>query len=309
MLAQLSQLHWIVLFLLIGLSVIVGVLASEYFNTNLIGKNKEDFLLTTQKAYIDDTTGVLKGQGIITDGMLGKPWADIEGSVRDSGFVLDGHRAFGVTVTEDSLDKMYAKHLELNDMDKKAEFGMRTPEEHSEISKLLTTNANNANNNLYSRGGNFPMKMVLCPNEVRGVIEEEYLPERDKVHKLSVVSAVIPQQGYNLDITRLGQYFDGTHFSTVSRNRNSSRIPSAAGATAGVSAKRDSTVHGNTEANTLAVEKKVSSDGNNLILSREGDTTGSTQLIKIPLESQVEQFSSPKNAYAINHRKVKVNRR
>ncbi|MDR2416306.1 MAG: hypothetical protein LBD75_07070 [Candidatus Peribacteria bacterium] len=301
---QLPQTYWIIIFVCIGLSIIVGVLISEYFSTNLIGKNKEDFLLTSQKAYIDDTTGVLKGQGIITDGMLGKPWANIEGAVRDTGFVLDGQRAFGVTVTEDGLDKMYEKHMAIHDVDKKAEYGMRTAEEQSEISKNLTTNANNANNNLFSRGGNSPIKMVLCPNEVRGVIEEEYLPERDKSRKLSVVSAVIPQQGFDIDIGRLGDEFNGTHFSTVSRNRVSSRFPTGAGATAGVSAARNSS---GMEANTIAVAKKVSSDGNNLILAREGDTAGSTQLIKIPMESQVEQYTPQKNAFAISHKKVKIN--
>ena len=101
------------------------------------------------------------------------------------------------------------------------------------ISRKIGSNQNNANNNIYTRAGARPTKMIIEPNGMRGVIDAKYLPDRDKNYQIATVGTVIPVQGYDVNIERLGEYLIDTHFSQISKNGKHKRIPTAAGAIGG----------------------------------------------------------------------------
>lgn len=271
-------------------ALILGLVSSEFFNTNLMfPRKKESFLLTPQGASIDKTTGAMKGVGLITDGLLSSSnWTDIEKSVIENKSGFDGSRGIGVGINPDGLDKAYANYQDVLTIEANAENGVRSPDDSKEISKKLAV-ANNSQNNLYSRGGGYPTKMILAPNEVRCVIDEKYLPERDRNRQLAVVSTIIHAPGFDVNTERLGVNLMDTHFSNVSRN-SSRRIPTAAGSS-------------REEPNKLALQQKVQNDGNFLKISREGPGGQSTEIIAAPVvESSGEEKFSKK--YALNNFKV-----
>jgi hypothetical protein len=285
-------------------ALLIGIIVSEFFNTNITSK-RESFLLTPQGARVDKTSGALKGIGLMTDGMINKPWSDIEDSVNKTGYGFDGGRTLGVGVTDNQLDKMFQNHQDILNLDAQSENGMRTREEINEISKKLVTGANNSSNNLYSRGGAYPTKMLLAPNEIRGVIDEKYLPERDKNRKIAVVSAVIHNPGFDINTERIGVNLMDTHFSNVSRNKPTKRIPSAAGAI-GTSLNKDLNLDEIDESpNSYPLAQKVKIEGNNLLIQREGSGAGqSNEIIAAPIEDEdLEEDFRPN--YALNNIRIK----
>lgn len=211
----------------IVLVVVVSIKSKEKFQPR---KNKEGFLLTTQPARISEVTGAITGQGIMTDQMVRTPMAEITKQVNSNGLVHDGGISIGVNVGE-GFDKVYQNQLDIQAVDDKAEGGYQQREDLTEISKKIGTSTNNASFNLYSRGGSAPTKLLLAPNEVRCVIDESYLPERDKNRQIATVGTVIPMQGYDINIERLDQDIIGTHFAQFSPNKltKGKRTPTAAG--------------------------------------------------------------------------------
>jgi hypothetical protein len=300
------KMNFYTLFLCLAIFVfalLIGIIMSEVLNTNVTSK-RESFLLTPQGAQIDRTSGALKGVGLMTDGMINRPWSEIEDSVNKTGFGFDGGRTLGVGITDNQLNTMFQNHQDILALDAQAENGMRTREEINEISKKLVTGANNANNNLYSRGGSYPTKMVLAQNEIRGVIDEKYLPERDKSRKIAVVSSVIHTPGFDINTERLGVNLADTHFSNVSRNKATKRVPSAAGAV-GSSLNKELDVDAEESPNSFPINQKVKIEGNNVVLQRDAAGVGqSTEIITAPIEDEdIEEEFRPN--YALNNIRIK----
>lgn len=238
-------------------------------------ENKEGFLLTSQNAYVSPITGAIKGPGIMTDGMTRMNLDDITKRVNSNGFVSDGAISLGVG-SGYGFDKVYDSQLEIQRIDDKNVGGYQSIDDLDQISRKIASNNNNASNNMYTRAGSKPTKMIIEPNGIRGVIDEKYLPDRDKNHQIATVQTVVPVQGYDVNIERIGEYLTDTHFSKVSRNAKIKRIPTAAGAVGGGS-KMNGSLEDNTvdsSANKDAIDQSISVDGNNIAIkdSVSGDT-------------------------------------
>jgi hypothetical protein len=147
--------------------------------------------------------------------------------------------------------------------------------------------------------------MFLAPNEIRAVIDERYIPERDKNRKLAVVSTVIHVPGFDVNTERLGVNLMDTHFSNVSRNNVGRRIPSAAGAIGTNVNKAVSDSDDLTESpNKLALEDRIKVDGSNVLFKRDAPGGQSAEIIAAPIETtDVSEGYSSK--YVINNYKVK----
>jgi len=216
---------------IVVLIVVISVLAA----TGKLNKSekKEGFLLTSQGAYIDPTTGAMKGPGIMTNGFTRRNMDDMWKEVKEKGFTSDKPISLGVG-SGNGFDKSYENQLAINDITKSTDgTNYQSLENLDEISKKIGSNQNNANNNLYTRAGSKPTKMIIEPNGIRGVIDAKYLPDRDKNYQIATVNSVVPVQGYDVNIERLGEYLIDTHFSQISKNGKHNRIPTAAGAIGG----------------------------------------------------------------------------
>ena len=216
--------------------------------------NKEGFVLTSQSATVSPITGAIVGQGIMTNQMTRMPLSDITKQVNSNGFVSDGAISIGVGVGN-GFDSLYTNQLDIQSIDDKAVGGYQQRSDLGEISQKIASSSNNANNNLFTRAGSTPTKLYIAPNEVRCVIDEKYLPERDKNRQVATVGTIIPTQGYDLNIERIGEALTDTHFSSFSCNGKRNRIPTAAGATA---SKGGESPVGN------IIEEQIEVNGNNI---------------------------------------------
>lgn len=191
---------------------------------------KENFVLSTQPVKISPVTGAIVGSGIMTNQMTRMPLSELTNQVNTNGYVTDGAISIGVAVGE-GFDKVYQNQLDIQTIDDKAVGGYQQREDLTSISHKIGSNNNNANFNLFSRGGSTPTKLLLAPNEVRCVVDEKYIPERDKNHQIATVGTVIPMQGYDVNVERMGEMLLDTHFSTYSSNKPKKRIQTKAAAT------------------------------------------------------------------------------
>ena len=252
-------------------------------------KQKEGFLLTSQNAYISPVTGAIKGPGIMTDGMTRMSFDDINKQVAETGFASDGSTSLGVGVG-DGFAKVYDSQLEIQKIDDKSTNGYQSFEDLDQISRRIASNNNNSNNNMYTRAGSRPTKMIIENNGIRGVIDEKYLPDRDKNHQIATVQTVVPIQGYDINIERLGEYLTDTHFSKISRHGKSKRIPTAAGAVGGSGkmVKGDKAIADTeevTSANQDAISQSIGITGNNIAI--KDSVTGDTVLA--PLDAKATE--------------------
>ena len=175
----------------------------------------------------------MKGPGIMTNGFTRRNMGDMWKEVEQNGFTSDKPISLGVGAGN-GFDKPYENQLAINDITKSTDgTNYQSLENLDEISKKIGSNQNNANNNLYTRAGSKPTKMIIEPNGIRGVIDAKYLPDRDKNYQIATVNSVVPVQGYDVNIERLGEYLIDTHFSQISKNGKHNRIPTAAGAIGG----------------------------------------------------------------------------
>lgn len=253
-------------------------------------KNKEGFLLTSQNAYVSPVTGAIKGPGIMTDGMTRMPLDEITKRVNSNGFVSDGAVSLGVDAG-DGFDKVYSNQLDIQEIDDRNVNGYQSIDDLDQISRRIASNSNNANHNMYTRAGSKPTKMVIEQNGIRGVIDEKYLPDRDKNHKIATVQSVIPIQGYDLNIERIGETLTDTHFSKISKNGKMKRIPTAAGAIGGGGNKMNDQVSGITDEespNRNALQQSVGINGNNIAI--KDTTTGDTILTPLDMGATDESF-------------------
>lgn len=279
-------------YLLIGIILLLLILLLTRSSSDDSNEKteKEGFLLTSQNAYVSPETGAIKGPGIMTNGMTRMPLDEITKRVNSNGFVSDDAISLGVDAG-DGFDKVYGNHLEIQNIDDRNVNGYQSIEDLDQISRRIASNGNNGNHNLYTRAGSKPTKMVIEQNGIRGVIDEKYLPDRDKNHKIATVQTVIPIQGYDVNIERLGEYLTDTHFSKISKNGKQRRIPTAAGAVGGGSNKMNDKVEGITSEespNKDAIQQSIALNGNNIAI--KDTTTGDTILTPLDVAATDESF-------------------
>ena len=220
-----------VILLVVSILLIITVTSGPKGNGTSNNESKEGFILTSQPATVSPVTGAIVGQGIMTNQMTRMPLSDLTKQVNANGFVSDGAISIGVGVGN-GFDTLYSNQVDINEIDSRAIGGYQQRSDLSEISEKIASSSNNANNNLFTRAGSTPTKLYIAPNEVRCVVDEKYLVERDKNRQIATVGTIIPTQGYDLNVERIGEALTDTHFSAFSCNRNRKRIPTAAGATA-----------------------------------------------------------------------------
>jgi hypothetical protein len=73
--------------------------------------------------------------------------------------------------------------------------------------------------NLFKRGTTKSLKMQIDPLGTQMVIDEKYLPEKDRHGSMRVVKNVIAGKGYDVNIERLGESLKGFSWAKINRER------------------------------------------------------------------------------------------
>lgn len=249
---------------------VIQDLHTETPPTSATTSTAETFLATPQKVTMSPA-GAITGNGILTNQMVRMTPAEITNQVNSNGYINDGSISMGIGVGN-GFDQPYSNQLDIQSIGAKAMGGYETNEQLKEITQKIVQTSNNNNNNLFTRAGDKPTKLYLAPNEVRCVIDEAYLPARDKNQQIASVGTVIPTQGYDLNVERIGEQLTGTHFSATSFNKCRKRIPTAAGATA---------VSGGEGANADAVQQSINVTGDTLNIE---DTIAGGSTVNVKLD-------------------------
>jgi hypothetical protein len=249
-------------------------------------RKKEGFVSTTQGGRISET-GAIRGPSIITDGMTDRPWDEMADEVNKTGYTNDGKQMLGVS-QGDNFDSLFQNQLDIIDITKRASDGMFNTRDLGEISGKIASSANNNSHNIYSRGGTIPVKMIIAKNEIRGVIESKYLPERDKNRKLAAVDTIVHHKGFDINIERLGENLLDTHFSNSSSNKRKSRVPTAAGATGGGGGRfgKETEIETARSANFDAVNDNIKMQGDRIAIVKDVDSEGNREIVTTGIEGE-----------------------
>lgn len=193
------------------------------------GEEKEGFTLATD-AYVDPITGVIKGNRVMTTGFSRSDPQGYVDSVKENGSINDTMSGdLNLIDNESNLDKAYVQQQEIySTIPQDSELIT-----HADQQKIARTAQPGSNKefNLFARSGGKNLNMNINPLGVKAVIDEKYIPERDRHGNLEVVGTVIPVQGFDINIERMSETYKDIHFNTINPNRRGKRIPTAAGAT------------------------------------------------------------------------------
>lgn len=102
----------------------------------------------------------------------------------------------------DNFSGVYDKHLSFVTNKKFDDGGVKSHDELSEMSRNIGVQSN-ASTCMMSRGGSGRAKLVLDPLGTAGVMDEMKLPERQRDHKINMVSQLIHIPGYDIDTNNI----------------------------------------------------------------------------------------------------------
>lgn len=235
------------------------------------GANKEGFFTTASPAVVSPTTGALVGQHLMTDQITRASMDNIIKQVNETSYANDGSLTHGVGLGN-GFDMLYDNQREIQEIDSRSKNGYQTRSDLKEISQRIASGQSNANHNVYTRAGSTPTKLYIATNQARCVVDEKYVSERNKNRQISTVGTVIPTQGYDINVDRIGEELTDTHFSAVSVNGRQSRnrIPTMAGATGQSPGE---------SANAKVVNNQITVQDGNIII----DDTVARKSVSIPL--------------------------
>lgn len=251
-------------------------------------KARETFLVTPNKATVNENGSIISN-GILTNQMSRVPVDELTNRVNSNGYVAEGAISPGIGMGN-GFQTAYDNQKNIIDIGNKAMGGYETKEQLKQITQQITMTNNNANNNLFTRAGDKPTKLILEPNGVRCIIDEKYMVERDKNHQIASVGTVIPTQGFDVNVDRMGEELLDTHFSAISCNKTRTRIPTAAGAVVMNNGQTESV-------NTAALQSGVGVVGDNVVFT---DVGGDSKTIKATVDPATPQATENFRKYIRN---------
>lgn len=233
--------------IVIGLIAITFIVFAICFWVEHAKKNKEE-----KEQQKDDTSGdkpgnedkresftvVMNGKnewgniGSVTGDFVattGTTWGDAEGALIKDGridYVDGGDNGKVVTlgaVSADGegtspLDAQMEKHNEVLRIANPDNRNYCDHDEHTQIANLVHGAGSN-DVNMFKRGTTKSLKMSIDPLGTQMVIDEKYLPEKDRHGSMKVVKNVIAGKGYDVNVERLGENLAGFSWGKIGRVR------------------------------------------------------------------------------------------
>jgi hypothetical protein len=255
-------------------------------------KNKETFLKGVDTVP-DPLTGALSSQqGIYTNRLSrGDPFAFTKGGTffdNDHDFNMIGGGFDESFEQQRNLQKLLDSHDQKNVKDRKV-----SQQEANFIAKQRP----NTEACMFRRDkrSNYKLFIDENPNSYRVVMDEKYLPQRERSKRIDIVSKVVFQKGFDINPEEMGREFDGVHLSSVSSNykaKKHPRLPSAAGATSDERVEHSEAIEKLTKD---ALNRKLTDSPNKLPISDVILTTANGQMgIKSPNGKSVVEIATKK---------------
>lgn len=210
-----SRTGWVIALLVILIIAVIVICLVErekhkkaVIRSVLLKKRADDkegfaYFNTSTGAYVAKETGAVRGPGIITNGMVrNKPSSEIVSSVeKEKEFAEEAN--FGATYQPNGLDKLVKNQIDIQRINERNDGKIYSQSDLQEISSKIQTSASSADNSLFSRAGAQVTEMLLLPSATVGVIDQDFVPERDRNNRVVVAGSAVPIQGYQFDVARL----------------------------------------------------------------------------------------------------------
>ena len=201
------------------------------------GSCQEGFMASGgQGAYIDEQANAIRGPALYTDSMMHRNnWCEITDNVRKTGVLtdnIDGKTSLGPR-TGNAFENAYESQKKVIDL---YDNGVNKGYVHNDVAEKIseqinTSSGSNGNNSLFNRGSSTCGKLINSTDiPLKAVIDEKYLPYRDKNYNIYKVGTIIHCQGFDEDVSRLGEALNDTSFAKYVRHKQQRQI-SSAGAT------------------------------------------------------------------------------
>ena len=166
-------------------------------------QEKFAYFNTTTGAHVAKDTGAIRGPGIITNGMVrNKPSSDLVRAIEEnSTYAEEGD--FGATYQPNGLDNLIKNQIEIQRINDRNDGKVYSQADLQAISSKIQTSASSADNSLFSRAGAQTTDMYLLPTATVGVIDQDFIPERDRNNRVIVAGSAVPVPGFQFDVSRL----------------------------------------------------------------------------------------------------------
>ena len=188
---------------------------------------RESFINLATGATVDPNTQAVKGNIILTDGLLnGENAAEFVENVKADPYYAQKDD-FGATKS-DSFNKLMENQLAIQSINERNAGTVMSQQDLKAISKNMLSSANNNTYNLFDRAGSKNVKFSVHPSETRGIIDSKYLGWRDRNFSIDAVRRVIPVKGFDLAIDRLPEMMQEELRGQLGKNsdKNVQRRPS-----------------------------------------------------------------------------------
>ena len=190
---------------------------------------REAFTVVMNGANQLGTIGSITGDLVATTGTT---WGDAEKALIKDGRIdyADGDNGKGITLAAagyeneevSPLDQQMQNHNEVLRVANPDNRNYCTHEEHSQIAQMVHGGGSNTVN-LFKRGTTKSLKMTIDPLGTQMVIDEKYLPEKDRHGSMKVVKNVIAGKGYDVNVERLGENLAGFSWAKINTVKQSDK--------------------------------------------------------------------------------------
>ena len=165
---------------------------------------REGFFNSADGAFVDNQSHAIKGRNLQTDQLLydrGQSKVLLTDVAKDKYYAEPG--TLGASKSANGFDKLLERQQRVQKLHAKGDGNVMTQNDMKEINKLMLSSGNGAEFNLFNRAGSANIKFDLDPSGTRGVIDADYLPDRDRNHTVSAVNKVVPIPGFDVSIDTL----------------------------------------------------------------------------------------------------------
>lgn len=214
--------------LLVAAIITVIVLSCTKKPSDEGSDEKEGFYNAAYGSFVDPNSKTIKGPGIFTNGMVfNKPASSLLEDTSNDAYYAEKNQNFGAPKNKNGFNNLLENQKRIQNINEQAAGGVMSREQLREINQKLVGSSNSANNNLYNRSATLKSILELDPLGKRGVIDGDYIPEREKNWNISVVGDVIPMPTFKLDTNRLDTLMTyQKNFCSFKANSSGERLPS-----------------------------------------------------------------------------------
>ena len=166
------------------------------------GSKREGFVNLASGATVDPNTQAVKGNILLTDGLLHDENAAefVQNVEKDPYYAQEDD--FGAT-KKNTFNKLMENQLAIQNINEKNNGNVMSQNDLKSINKKLLSSASNNTYNLFDRAGAKNVKFSVHPSETRGIIDSKYLGWRDRNFSIDAVRRIIPVKGFDISIDRI----------------------------------------------------------------------------------------------------------